>query len=706
MGFETFDNLDQPLSTAEVVPFQFRENKTNEGTLEWLNERFSRVYEASFPRFIMYKRYHAYYKNANEDQTEGVNRNSGRGSTTSSRKPKMKDNLIWDLVDQKTAEISKSSTKVAFIPQSYFDQDDINNAKACKILCQSRMEEMQLDKVLSRQDRIMFLYGHTISEICWNEKAGPLNPKYVSKKKQYGGKVPKTDENGVVMKGKYLEDSEMRLGDAEVNPILPWYCFPEETKKSLKDCDYFETIEWKFKEEVEADYPKAKGKIKENSHVMWDMNSAELTVPENMVMIRHFWHKPTKYFSEGCKITYCEDVLLDWIDFPYEDKELPFIEDKDIAVEDEFWGRPFIINVEQFYRMNNSILSGQARNHGVLNAPKYVYPEGSVDKASLNNEFGSIAYRGPVAPQVLQHNYVNRGELELTAAISSRVGKLARLFDISRGNVPSGITAAQAMRLLEEQQYQAMSVTAANRKQRVLDTYKMVIMRMAQYYKPDDGRMSRLLGANNTYMLRSFEKFDFNLIYDLRVENKSALSDSPAGRMAEIVDLNAANQKDPLFGKKEMVNLLGLNLVEAFQDEVTYAIDTAKQCLDMIVSGEEAPAPEGTDGLLEFYGVFSRFVESPEYKFVLNPETKQRIMDFVMAIEMLSYEKSVRNPKFAQDLAMFEKYPMVFTPPPVAAPINPAMAQPLNESGNTSGGGIEMSNTMKQVDQEMKQGAI
>ncbi len=704
MSWETFDDFDSPLSTEAVVPFQFREDKTQDGTLKWLNERFRRVYEASFPRFVMYRRYHAYYKNVNEETSDGISRITNRNGVSQTRKPKMRDNFVWDLVDQKVAEISKSSTKVAFIPQSYFDQDDINNAKACKILCQSRMEELKLDKLLSYQDRIMFLYGHTISEICWDECAGPLNPKYEAKKKQYGNKVPKTDEMGVVIEGKYIEDEEMRLGDVIIKPLLPWYCFPEETKKSIKCCDYFETICWKFKEEVEADYPKAKGKIKENAHVQWDMNAAELTVPENMVMVRTFWHKPTKYFPEGCKITYCEDLILDWIDFPYEDKELPFIDDKDIEIADEFWGRPFIINVEQYYRMNNSILSGQARNHGVLNAPKYVYPEGSVDKASLNNEFGSIAYRGPVAPQVLQHNYVNRGELELTQSISSRVGKLARLFDISRGNVPSGITAAQAMRLLEEQQYQAMSVTANNRKQRILDIYKMTIKRMGQYYRPDDGRMSRILGANNTYLLKSFAKFDFNLIYDLRVENKSALSDSPAGRMAEIVDLNAANQKDPLFGKKEMVNLLGLNLVEAFQDEVTYSIDTAKQCLDMILSGEEAPAPEATDGLLEFYGVFSRFVESPEFKFVLNPQTKQQIMDYIMAIEMLCYEKSVRNPKFAMDLQGFEKFPMVFTPPPMAAPMNPAMSQPTNP-GNTSEP-MKMENTMKQVDQQMKQGAI
>ena len=701
MAFDTFDNFDDMNTTEEVVPFQFRENKTKEGTLEWLNKRFRRVYEGSFPRFIMYRRYLHMYKNVSEDAGDGITKNSNRYTPGSSKKPKMRDNLVWDLVDQKTAEISKSTTKVAFIPQSYFDQDDINNAKACKILCQSRMEEMKFDRIMSKMDRIMFLMGHTIAEICWNPDIGPINPQFIEKSKKYEGKVPKTDENGVVLENKYLTADEMRLGDVELKPHLPYRCFPEETKKSIKECDYFETIEWCFKEEVEADYPKAKGKISENAHVLWDMSASDLSVPENMVMVRTFWHKPTKHFEKGCKIIYCEDLILDWIEFPYEDKELPFIEDKDIECVDEFWGRPFIINVEQFYRMNNSLWSGVARNHGVLNAPKYIYPEGTVDKQSLNNEFGSIAYRGQVAPQILQHNYTNKGEVELGSAISNRAGKLARLFDISRGNVPQGVTAAQAMRLLEDQQYQAMSVTAENRKQRVLDIYRKVVVRMGQYYSEQEERMSRILGSNNSYLIKSFKKFDFSLINDIRIENDSVLSSSRAGRMADIVDLNTANQKDPLFGKKEMVRILGLNLVEAFQDEVTYSIDTAKQCLDMLMHEGQAPAPEGTDGLIEFYGVFSRFVESPEYKFILRSDTKQAISDYIMAIEMLCFEKSVKNTRFAQELSLFPKYPMVFTPPPMSPMQNPALAQPMNPEAQSST--LSTPNAMKQVDAEIKQ---
>jgi hypothetical protein len=99
--------------------------------------------------------------------------------------------------------------------------------------------------------------------------------------------------------------------------------------------------------------------------------------------------------------------------------------------------------------------------------------------------------------------------------------------------------------------------------------------------------------------------------------------------------------------------------------------------------------------------VFSRFVESPEYKFVIRPETKAAIMDYIAAIEMLAYEKSVKNPAFANEMALFTKFPMVFTPPPMAAMQNPALSQSTQPQAQPST--LEPSNAMKKVDAELKQ---
>jgi hypothetical protein len=67
---------------------------------------------------------------------------------------------------------------------------------------------------------------------------------------------------------------------------------------------------------------------------------------------------------------------------------------------------------------------------------------------------------------------------------------------------------------------------------------------------------------------------------------------------------------------------------------------------------------------------------------------------------MLCYERSVKNPAFQMEMSMFTKYPMVFTPPAMAAPMNPALSQNIQQQGPSS---LETPNAVKQIDQEIKQ---
>src|SRR5690606_8050702 len=106
--------------------------------------------------------------------------------------------------------------------------------------------------------------------------------------------------------------------------------------------------------------------------------------------------------------------------------------------------------------------------------------------------------------------------------------------------------------------------------------------------------------------------------------------------------------------------------------------------LDLILNGDEAPEPSPTDGLLEFYSVFSRFVESVTYKMRLSPEIKEAIDDYIRALEMLMWQKSVENMKFAQLLQSYEKYPMLFSPPQPPEPITPQV-EPYTEGAANTG---------------------
>ena len=68
---------------------------------------------------------------------------------------------------------------------------------------------------------------------------------------------------------------------------------------------------------------------------------------------------------------------------------------------------------------------------------------------------------------------------------------------------------------------------------------------------------------------------------------------------------------------------------------------------------------------------------------------------------MLAYEKSVKHPSFANEMALFIKFPMVFTPPALGPMQNPALSQPMNPEAQSST--LSTPNAMKLVDAEIKQ---
>ena len=218
---------------------------------------------------------------------------------------------------------------------------------------------------------------------------------------------------------------------------------------------------------------------------------------------------------------------------------------------------------------------------------------------------------------------------------------------------------------------------------------------MAQYYSAEDGRTIKILGKNNEYLIKSFKDFDFKKIYDVKLENVSALSDTRSGRIADIMDLNASNQKNPLFGPKEITKLLDLGLDDAFKDESSYAADTARTILEMLTNGEVPEAPLPTDDLVEMYMIFSRYVESIAYRFKLNPQYKQNLNDYIEGMEFMMWEKSTKNMAFASQVLALPKFPMFFELP---GPIQPPMPiQPTTPSLDTG----KMTNTRETLKQEV-----
>lgn len=649
-NYETFDDFNSSETMneiAEQAPFQFRKDKKEAGTLEWLNTDYDSSEKSAQSRLRSYRRWMALYKGIHwRDYDTREYRRDDNGH--SSRKPRHVVNFVFEMTEARVAQSAKMKSSVTAIPHDN-SQNDINNAKSCKLLLDSKAYDLQIEKIFQENDRSTYTMGTSFLCLHWDEDAGPTSPLY--------DKIKKKDPE--LLKG---YKGPTTVGDVTVKVKGPDRIFPERGKKSWEEIDYLHEIAWMPLEEAKARYPKKKNEIKENVRQLYNWDTTELSQPKNMVMLRTFWHKPTKFLPAGAKIVYCDDCIMENIEFPYEHGKLPFIPQTDIDVYSEFWGRPFITNIEQMQRMYNNIQSGIARDFGIGSAPKWVMPKGACDVNSLNNDFSIIEYTGPMAPQLVTKSPTNQGNFQLQEALEGKISQLSNVYDISRGNVPSGVTANSALRFLDEQESQRIIVQQQKRKRTVVSTYKMMLEIMRQYYRADDGRMVKTLGETNEYLIKSMAKADFSKIYDVQIQNTSALSDTKTGKIADIVDLNAMTQTDPIFRREEVVEMLDLGTVDHFKSAATVAVNAARTNLQLMLEGEEAPEPKQWDELLVHYSVFCKALQETTFKTSVEPAVQQKIIIYVTVLEHLMFERCKKNTKFLMEVSMLGNYPIFFQP--------------------------------------------
>lgn len=701
----SFDDIDDEVSqgpNSSYTPFQFREEKeSDEKTLEWLNQNFDEQYQNSKDRLMTYRRLANRYKN--EVTNKGLARDSRRDSGDSIDKPSVRTNFFVEYLDQKVAQVSKQKLNPTFIPLNATEQDDINNADACEALVKFRMKELKFEGLMREQDRKTFKYGHSFARIYWDKCAGPVSKKFKKAEKEHG-EVPVLDKDDKPVKGEKFNKYDAKIGDVGVEIVDTDCVFPERKKKKWVNVDYVDYVEFVNISELAAEFPKAK--ISKEQYFWLDVDNKGYN-QDDTVLKHTFYHRPTKFLPNGEIVIYIEACLLERITDAKEikkhmaDDQLPFVPDTDIDVDDEFWARPFLVNIEQANNMYDLVQSGMARNLGVASAPKLLIAEGSVNLKQADNKYGVMQWRGPNKPEWMQHNYVNRGEFEIQDRLEKRMDKAAKVYDISKGQIPVGVTATSALRLLDDQEIQANSEALSKRRDRVKAIIWKITMLMDENYEQDDERMTYVLGENNEYLIDSYAKHDFSKLYSVDIEYVSALSDTRSGRISDIIDLNAANQKEPTFGRKEIIKLLDLGLEKAFVEEISYATVTSKTILEQLKQGKKAMPPEHTDDLIEMYTIFSRYVESLGYKTKISKATRETVKQYITGLEYLMDEQAKRNMLFAAEVRKFIKFPMFYIPAAVLTSTPEAVMGGGGEpAGGTKGAGLPSMNEKAQGELE------
>ena len=630
-----YDPFNDYNATQVVEPYQHQEFDRDESSiLSWLQQNNVALQNASSQRMSMYSRYNAMYKNLRDGQSSGF-----------AEYPDMlhhRINKVYLLIEDRIAQNARLKHNLEFIPTND-EQKDIENAKLCKMLYDAFADESDLEGMHQSADRVCMKYGTTLIYVGWSELLGDSPDKLLKLKEMYPKGIPR----------KALKDSgikeDQKTGDVDVRPYAPNRFFIEPHKEQWKDVNWVETWEYLHQKEVEAMYP---GKSVSSDNTDFYQDGMTHT---DEIRLRTFWHRPTKFLPNGVKIVYCDSAILSMEDFPFDDGELPFILDRDIEVENEVYGRSFLENIEQLQRFHDNIQSSIASDYAYFSQPKFLLPARACTIENLANGSQVIEYSGPQAPSILNRNFTPPQALEIQDRLDAAMKEVSRVTDLSKGNPPSGVTANAALRFLDEQQSEMLSVQESKRKKRNIRVSEKILSRMRQYYSDD--RVVRLVGENNAYMIDSLRRPDFTRVHRVRSANSSALPDSKAGKMAWILDIQSMYPADPFFSKEQIASMLELGNETAFNERTFSGLDMAKYNLSLILSGQSPLEIEAYDDLFAHYQVFMKFIQGIHYKRIPQ-EIKDFVKVYMTTLEQLMFERAMKIPSFAQKLSQEDTYPL------------------------------------------------
>ena len=643
-------------------PFFTVDQKDEKKLLEWLKNDYSNKRYVAKGRVNEYRKHLALFKGIHykaQTTRDTVNEDkSARNSTV--RNPRIVVNFIQEMTETRISDMSDQKPSVNINPASNEWDDKINSESVDKMV-KTLWYEQSFEDILSGADKMAFIGGTAWVFTEWDKNAGYLHPYYQEAK----------DEGKPVMISMDAGETEVEAEEPISVGDVAYYvkgvdeCFPQMGKRNFRELEHVTTVEWKHIDELKKLYPKVDIKDDDNDETCYDYADHVEKKIKGMIGVKKFYHRKSE-FSDPVIVEFTSSVILD-IKPGYKHGRLPCRIITDVDVPNELHGRSFIHNISRLNNLYNSNESAIARNFAVASAPKWMVPAGSTSVSSLNNEITVVEYKGQVAPRLENMATTGSEIFKHQETNEQRIRRLSLVQGVARGDIPPGVTAAVALQFLSEKEQKRMSRYVGKRSQLQIDVVKDTIALMGQFYKEDDKRMMKILGEDDaSYMEEQFEVSSLETPFDVRVEVSNSLSESKAGRISAISELNATSNtsaEGPIFTRQKTISMLGLGDLQEFMDASTMAIRAAQSENNAILRGKPVQEPKEWEDHINHYLEHVKAIQQRSFK-EKSPEAHQ--MAFALHIkitEMLMWQRARQNPLFRSKVMAIEYFPIFFTIP-------------------------------------------
>lgn len=502
---------------------------------------------------------------------------------------------------------------------------------------------------------------------------------YVKERKMEGS-INETTEYGLMVGEGFIKlDWDPELGEqifennfnGDVkNRVLPGVNVVRDPKKtSHRKNQWFILRDKRNKFDLIAQYPEMAEKIEALKDFYQDENNTIfddifLDMDSDDVYIREFWHEKTPACPQGRLVIYADnDVLLYDGPLPYEKIHL-------YRLAPSSWlGTPHGYSIifdllplqEAYDALNNAILTNQTTFAipiiGVQNGDGFDYE----DFSSLR-----ILRYNKTPPAPLNFTATAGQTFEYLAGIKQEMEEISAINAVLRGKVPDGVTAGNALALIQAQAVQFNSNLQREYANLAEDVATATIDLLKQF--GDAPRTAFITGKNGRGYVKSFNKDDLMNVSRVVVEVANPITATYQGRK---------NISDEWLTKGLITPREQLLFIHTGNEDVLIELDELEL---MLIKQENEFLSEGKQVMAT--AVESHLEHIKEHKGVLfsleakqDPDTVKAVMDHIYQhIDLLRQT----DPQLLQALGQ----PSLAPPPMPAGPVGPP---PPVEANNPQG---------------------
>lgn len=634
-----WDDIVAPPFEPAVDVVKFRETPEGKALLDWAKKNYSACKSARVTEERQWKYNLAMYNGL--QYVEFVKAGSFKGDIQ--QRPARTDeeretiNRVEPLVRTEMARILSQKPSASVLPASA-DDEDMFAAMAGEQVWESQYRNGHVHDVLSDAAFWLVITGNGFIRTTWDD-AG------YDKEAQEQGKIC---YDSITPFNFFVPDTRER--DIEKQPyVLNVYTkSPEWLRMAYKE---------QLKNVVVTPNANADNELLDNT---WLQNQGAKRPDPDHVLVYEYWIKANtvEILPEGGHLVFCDDAMLAYTPgFAYRHGEYPFAHLGHIPT-GKFYRRSVLNSVNGLQKEYNTTRTQIKRAGKRMGNPQLLVQRGSIDTARMSNQTGlQIVYKpGYDKPTPMPMAEIPQYIQASLDRVLVDIEDISGQHQVSKGNVPPGVTAATAISYLQEKDDTYLSLTYTSVESAMEKVARQTLSLAVEMW--DVPRLIKTVGEDGSVDTMFLAGSDIENGTDIRVEPGSALPTSKAAKQAFVMDMMDRQYIPPqeglemldIGGSQKMLDALRSDKRQAQRENIRMKnIDPMLIAQDEIdpMTGEPVPAPpvisvNTWDNHKVHIEVHNRYRRGQAFEF-LPDEIKAQFELHIQLHKQAMYQENIEN---------------------------------------------------------------